>query len=163
MKIQYIILIILIIISMLNFYYFTYGRKIKNNNNKHFEKLKALLENKEKLYIKENHIKPIYKNLIVVDNNSGFIILVDEEKSKIIFIEEDNITSINIKSIENIENKIIKNGKFLIEAKLIINTSNNIFTYYFGTKKRKLKSVLSNFIIDNCNSTYSEIEQLLEK
>ncbi len=163
MKLENLILILLIIITLINFYYFTYGRKIKLNNKKHFEKLQFILEKKYNKFILDKKINPTYKKLIVSDDNSGFIIIIDKNNDNLIFIEENKTNIIKTETIESIEKNIKNDDKYLFEANITIQTNDNIFTYFFGTKKRKLKSVISKFIIDNCNSTHSEIIEILEK
>ena len=163
MKFEYILLIILIIISIINFYYFFYGRRIKNKNNKYYQELQLKLENKYSKYIKKNNITPLYKNLIVSDDNKGFIVLISNQLSKIIFIEEKAINQIDFKEIKKIDKIIEQDKKNLIKAEILIQTNDNVYIYKFGTKKRKLNSILAKFIIDNCNSTYSSIEELLNK
>lgn len=163
MKLENFILVILIIISLINLYYFTYGRKLKLNNKKHFTKLQNDLEQKYNKFLHDNKISPSYKKLIVSDNNSGFIILIDKDINNLVFIEENNINIIKTETIESIDKNLKKDDKALFEANITIQTNNNIYTYFFGTKKRKLKSVISKFIIDNCNATHSEIIEILKK
>ncbi len=163
MKFEYILLIILIIISIINFYYFFYGRRLKNKNNKYYQELQLKLEDRYSNYIKKNNITPLYKKLIVSDDNKGFIVLISNQQSKIIFIEEKSINQIDFNKIKKFDKIIEKDKKNLIKAEILIQTNDNIFVYKFGTKKRKLNSILAKFIIDNCNSTYSSIEELRNK
>lgn len=147
--IQYILLFILISITLINIYSFTFGKKIKKNNEQQFNQLKIKLEQKSVKILKTNNILVSSKHFFVSDINEGFLLIFDFTKQLFIIITEDGYDKFYSKDVVKCENYIYKKDKSLLLSKSIISTNSNESEYIFGTKKRKASSLLGKFIIES--------------
>jgi hypothetical protein len=150
-------------ITLLNIYSFTYGKKVKKNNEKQFNQLKIKLEQKSIEILKTNNISASSKHFFVSDINEGFLLIFDFTKQLFIIITEDGYDKFYSKDVVKCEPSINKDGKSLILAKSIISTNFDDTEYIFGTKKRKASSLLGKFIIESTEQFTSLINNFIKE
>lgn len=154
---QYILLAVLVIITIINLYFHIWGKKVRLNNQSHLLILQNELNKKSEQILKENGLTVFSKHLFVSDSNEGFILIFDKENKKIVIVEKDNSHLFNSKDIIKCEKRIKSDTKKLYKATVSVETQFETFEYFLGTTNRKKNSIIGKFIIDNCDSFCSLI------
>lgn len=161
--IKYILLIILILITLINIYSFTYGRKIKKNNEQQLNFLKITLEKKSKEILKSKKITASSKHFFVSDIDEGFLLIFDKINNLFVVITETGYDIFYSKDVIECKNIINKEGKFLLTSKSIISTNLGDTEFVFGEKKRKSSTILAKFIIDTTQQFTSLIDSFIKE